>query len=224
MEIQARLLSQQDEAYRDFHCKLIPTVPKERVIGVRTPLLRTMAKELKGTKEAEAFLRALPHAYYDENNLHALLIGGIKDFSQACQAVDAFLPHIDNWATCDMLIPKAFRACPPELMDHIVGWIASPETYTVRFGLGTLMRFYLDEQYQPHVLELAASVRSEEYYINMMVAWFFATALSKQYDDALPYIKRRELAPWTHNKAIQKAMESFRVTADHKQILKALKV
>ncbi len=223
-EIQARLFAMRDLGYRDFHSRLMPTVDKETVIGVRTPALRKLAKELRGTAEAEAFLRALPHEYYEENNLHGFLISQLREFGPCVEAVDRFLPYVDNWATCDLLSPKAFAGRPPALLDKIREWLGSGRTYTVRFGLGMLMSFYLDEAFSPEYLDWAAAVRSEEYYVNMMVAWYFATALAKQYDAALPYLEQRRLAPWTHNKTIRKAVESCRITDERKAYLKTLKV
>ena len=222
--IQKRLFALQDLGYRAFHCGLIPNVSPEAIIGIRTPALRTLAKELSGTPEAEAFLLALPHKYYEENNLHGFLLCRIRDYSACVKEIDRFLPYVDNWATCDSMSPQCFARHPEELAADIRRWIRSGQTYTVRFGLRCLMNHFLDERFRPEYLELAASVRSEKYYVNMMVAWFFATALAKQYDAALPYLENRILDPWIHNKTIQKARESFRITADQKEYLKALKM
>ena len=222
-DIQNLLFDRQDAAYRDFQSKLMPTVDPELVIGVRMPALRKLAKELAGTQLAEDFLQQLPHRYYEENNLHGLLISAIPDYGAAVAALEAFLPHVDNWATCDLLSPKAFRAHPPELPDQIRRWAADPHPYTVRFGLGMLMSFYLDGEFRPEYLELAAGVRREEYYVRMMVAWYFATALAKQYDTALPYLEQRRLDRWTHNKTIQKAVESYRITPEQKAYLRSLR-
>lgn len=217
------LFALQDTSYKAFHEKLIPTVPCETVIGIRTPVLRRFAADYAKTPHAADFLATLPHTYYEENNLHAFLIEKIRDFDQALAALEAFLPHIDNWATCDAFAPKVFAKHTEALLPHIESWIASDRTYTVRYGLGTLMRYYLDEHFKPAYLTLAASVRSEEYYVNMMIAWFFATALAKQYDAALPILSEHRLDVWTHNKAIQKARESFRITDEQKVYLKTLK-
>ena len=198
-------------------------MPPDTVIGIRTPVLRRFASDYAKTPDAAEFLASLPHTYYEENNLHAFLIEKIRDFDQALAALEAFLPYIDNWATCDALAPKVFAKHTDELLPHIESWIASEKTYTVRYGLGALMRYYLDEHFKPEYLTLAASVRSEEYYVNMMIAWFFATALAKQYDAALQILLEHKLDIWTHNKAIQKARESYRITDAQKAYLSTLK-
>ena len=223
-EIVSRLFDLRDEAYGAFQCKLIPTAPPKSFIGVRTPALRAFAKELYQSGEGEAFLQILPHKYFDENQLHAFLISEEKDFKICVQRVEVFLPYVDNWATCDQLSPKAFRKHRAELLPYIRRWIESGKTYTVRFAIGMLMQHYLDDAFDPAYPALISQIRSEEYYVNMMIAWYFATALAKQSDAALPYIENRRLAPWTHNKAIQKAAESFRVTPEHKAYLKSLKI
>ena len=222
-EIQKRLFDLQDEGYRDFNGALIPTVERDKTIGVRTPELRKLAKELSGTKEAEDFLTSLPHEYFDENQLHAFLLERVKDYDACLAAVERFLPYVDNWATCDQLNPKVFKKHKGALLGKIREWIASGETYTARFGMGMLMAHYLEEDFRPEYLEWVASVRSEEYYIRMMQAWYFATALAKQYEAALPYIRERRLEPWTHNKAIQKAVESRRISEEQKTVLRSLK-
>lgn len=221
--VQKELFAMQDLSFRDFSSKLMPTVDKERVIGVRTPQLRKFAKEFAKTPQAAEFLECLPHTYYEENNLHGFLIAGMKDYGQCLAALEAFLPYIDNWATCDLISPKVFKKHLPELLERIRVWIASDHTYTVRFAVGMLMSFYLDEAFDAEYLELAAGVRSEDYYVNMMIAWYFATALAKQYEAALPYIEERRLDPWCHNKAIQKSVESYRITEEQKTYLKTLK-
>lgn len=222
--IQRELYALQDTDYKVFQTKLMPTVDPDTVIGVRIPLLRKMANELWKDGRAEGFLQSLPHETYEENNLHGYLIEKIRDFDKAVAAVEAFLPYVNNWATCDTMSPKVFGKYPDRLYEKIKEWIASEETYTVRFGLGMLMRWFLDEKFTPEVPRLAASVRSEEYYVNMMIAWFFATALAKQYDAILPYIEEKRLETWTHNKAIQKAIESHRITPEQKAHLKTLKI
>ncbi len=223
-EIQRRLFELQDLKYKDFSSKLMPTVNPETVIGVRTPDLRKLAKEYSKAPEAMEFLKILPHRYYEENNLHGFLIETIKDYDAAIDAVDAFLPYIDNWATCDLMSPKVFKKHLPELFEKIRVWLKSDKTYTVRFGIGMLMSFYLDEHFKPEMLKLAADIRSDEYYINMMIAWYFATALAKQCDAALPYIQNQRLEKWTHNKAIQKAIESYRISDETKAYLRTLKI
>lgn len=222
--VRTRLFRLQDEDYRAFQCRLMPTVDPDAVIGVRLPELRKFAKEFAKTPEAADFLRCLPHQYYEENNLHGLLIEGMRDYDQAAAALDVFLPHVDNWATCDLMRPRAFRKHLPELLERIRLWLASGHTYTVRFAIGMLMTFYLDEAFRPEYPAMVAAVRSEAYYVNMMIAWYFATALAKQYDAALPYIQQHCLQPWTHNKAIQKAIESYRITDEQKTYLRSLKV
>ncbi len=222
--VRERLFALQDPEYQAFQSKLIPTVPRSKVIGVRTPALRKLAKELSREPAAAEFLECLPHEYLEENSLHGFLIGTLQDYGETVRALDAFLPCVDNWATCDLMSPKVFRKHLPELYEQIQLWLRSSHPYTVRFGEEMLMTWFLDEAFRPEVLELAASVRSEEYYVNMMTAWFFATALAKQYDAALPYIEGRRLDGWTHNKAIQKAAESYRVPPEHKAYLKTLKV
>lgn len=222
--IRARLMALQDEKYKAFQCKLIPTVDPATVIGVRTPALRALGRELRGTPEAAAFIQILPHFYYEENNLHGYFIETMRDYAACVAAIDAFLPYVDNWATCDLVTPKVFKKHLPELYGKIQEWTSSGQTYTIRFGVEMLMCFFLDEAFFPETLALAANLRSEEYYVNMMIAWYFATALAKQYDAALPYIENRRLAKWTHNKAIQKSIESYRITDEQKAYLRTLKV
>ena len=223
MQILERLTALRDPAYGEFQRKLLPTVPPETIIGVRTPELRKLAKEMIKNGEAEAFLDQLPHAYFDENQLHAFILSEEKDFGRCLERISAFLPYVDNWATCDQTSPKAFKKHAAELLPAIGRWLQAKHVYTVRFAIGMLMEHFLDAAFDPVYLEWVSNVRSEEYYINMMIAWYFATALAKQYDAALPYIRDRRLAPWTHNKAIQKAAESFRVPPERKAELKTYK-
>ena len=222
--VRSRLFEMQDLKYRDFSAKLTPTVPPERIIGVRTPELRKYAVELSKTEDAAAFMAALPHLYQEENNLHAFLIERIADYDACVAALDAFLPYVDNWATCDSMSPKCLKKQLPRLTGEIRRWMASDWVYTVRFGMGMLMRHFLDDAFDPAYLDWVAVLRSEEYYINMMIAWFFATALAKQWDATLPYIEGRRLDPWVHNKAIQKAVESYRIPEDRKNLLRAQKI
>ena len=221
--IRAQLFALQDEAYRTFHSALMPTVPPETVIGVRVPALRKLAKQLAGTAQAEVFLQALPHGYYEENNLHAFLIELIRDYDRALAETEAFLPYINNWATCDCFCPKVFAKHKKELLVPIRRWLDSGDAYTVRYGMEMLMRYYLDDAFRPEYLEWVADVRSTEYYINMMRAWYFATALAKQPDAALPWLTEKRLDLWTHNKAIQKAVESRRIPPGMKQLLRGLR-
>lgn len=224
MSIRETLFSLRDEKFAAFQARLIPNVAPERIIGVRTPALRKLAKTLRGSGEAEEFLKALPHDFFEENNLHAFLLCEMKDFDACVQAVEDFLPYVDNWATCDQMSPGVFRKNKQALLPYIRCWIASERCYTRRFGTGMLMSHFLDEDFREEYLRLVSDKRSEEYYVNMMIAWYFATALAKQYEAALPYLENRRLDPWVHNKAIQKAVESFRVSDEHKACLRALKI
>ena len=223
-DIQQRLFALQDLKYRDFHCKLMPTVDPATVIGVRTPELRKLARELARSEAAAEFLTVLPHQYYEENNLHGFLIETIRDYDECIAALTAFLPYVDNWATCDLMSPKIFKKHLPELLLQIEVWLASDHVYTIRFGVEMLMSFYLDEHFKPEYLQMVAALRSEEYYVNMMLAWYFATALAKQYEAALPYLEQQRLDKWAHNKAIRKAVESYRISPEQKTYLRTLKV
>lgn len=222
--LQTRLFALQDKAYAAFQTKLTPGIPFESFIGIRIPALRAFAKEYIKESEHEVFWQQLPHRYYDENMLHGLLISLEKDYDKAVQLTDAFLPYVDNWAVCDIMSPKVFAKHKVELMSKIKTWSASSHTYTCRFGIEMLMSHFLDKDFEPEYLEIPAAARSEEYYVKMMVAWFFATALAKQWDATIPYLQERCLAPWTHNKTIQKAIESYRITPEQKEYLRRLKV
>ena len=222
-DITALLFALQDKAYADFQSKLLPTVPRETVIGVRTPDLRKLAKQLSRTPAAKEFLQSFPHRYFDENQLHAFILSEEKDFGTCLAELERFLPYVDNWATCDQLSPRCFKKYAAELLPHIRKWMRSTHTYTIRFGICSLMRYYLDEAFRPEFLEWVASINSDEYYIRMMQAWFFATALAKQWDATLPYIGQHRLEKDTHNKTIQKAVESFRITDEQKALLKTLR-
>lgn len=223
-DIRTRLFSLQDTKYRDFNAKLIPTVDAQKIIGVRTPDLRKFEKELFKAGNFSDFLATLPHEYFDENQLHAFLISQITDFEKCVLEVERFLPFVDNWATSDQLLPKVFKKNKSALLGKIKIWIQSEHTYTVRFAIGLLMQHFLDENFKPEYAEMVASVKTEEYYINMMIAWYFATALAKQYDAVLPFIKEKRLGKWTHNKAIQKACESYRITDEQKAELRGMKI
>jgi 3-methyladenine DNA glycosylase AlkD len=223
-EIRQRLFELQDVSYRDFQVKLIPTVETESMIGVRTPALRKLAREYGKREDIGEFLQDLPHRYFDENQLHAFIISGIKDFETCIMYVEKFLPYVDNWATCDQMSPTVFKKKRQELLPYIREWMRSDRTYTVRFGIGMLMQHYLDEDFDPSYPEMVAGIKSEEYYISMMIAWYFATALAKQYDTVLPYIEEKRLDSQTHNRAIQKAVESYRITQEQKAYLKTLKI
>ncbi|MDO5100051.1 MAG: DNA alkylation repair protein [Eubacteriales bacterium] len=222
---EAELRQLQDVDYRDFQCRLMPTVDPQTVIGVRTPQLKALAKQLwqKRQSECEAFLQELPHIYYEENNLHAFLLMQEKEFSVCLERTQAFLPYIDNWATCDSLMPPVFKKQAQELLPNIRSWLSCEHTYTCRFGIGCLLSLFLGERFRPEYLQWVAVLRSSEYYINMMIAWYFSEALVKQYEEAVVYLREYRLERWTHNKAIQKAVESFRISAERKQALKALR-
>lgn len=222
--VQWELFKMQDRSYREFHSKLIPNIDPAKIIGVRTPQLRGYARKFAKQEESIIFLRQLPHDYYEENNLHAFLIEQIKDYEECIAEWNRFLPYVDNWATCDMPLPRVFKKHLPELLTQIRKWIGSGETYTVRFGIGMLMRLYLEpESFSPEYPQWVATVNSNEYYVNMMVAWYFATALAKQWEAVIPYIEERILPQWCHNKSIQKAVESNRITPEQKAYLRGLR-
>lgn len=221
--IRNELSNMQDLKYKAFHTKLIPNVDPDTVIGVRTPQLKAYAKSLKD-KDVSAFLSDLPHKYYDENNLHGFLIMNIKDYDEGLAAIKNFLPYVDNWATCDLLRPVSFKNHRAKLVEEIKVWLCSEHTYTIRFGLEMLMVHFLDGDFKPEYLDWAAGIRSEEYYVNMMLAWYYATALAKQWEATLPYIENCRLDTWVHNKTIQKAIESYRVTDEHKAYLRKLRI
>lgn len=223
-EIRTELFNMQDEKYRDFQAKLIPTVEADTIIGVRTPLLRKYAGQLLKRDDIQEFLSDLPHKYFDENQLHAFILSGMKDYEKCVNEVNKFLPFVDNWATCDQMSPKVFKKHRQELTGSIKVWLKSKETYTIRFGVGMLMEHFLDDDFDLKYPEAVSKIRSDEYYVNMMTAWYFATALAKQYESVLPYIEDIKLDAWTHNKAIQKAVESYRITDEQKAYLKSLKV
>lgn len=222
-EITAKLFELQDLEYREFHSNLVPTKDPDAIIGVRVPHLRKLAKELIKEMDVTPFLKELPHQYNEENVLHAFIIEAIKDYDECLLELNQFLPYVDNWAVCDSLKPKVFKKHLDELVDEIQGWIESTQTYTIRFGIEMLMNFYLDEKFSAKYLDMVAGVKSEEYYVNMMIAWYFATALAKQYDATIKIIEAGVLDKWTHNKTIQKAIESYRITPEQKEYLRGLK-
>ena len=223
-DLYRKLYDLQDLKYRDMQIKIIPTVEPESVIGVRTPELKSIAKDILKDGNYKVFLEELPHRYFEENQLHAFIISGIKDLNECMEDLETFLPYVDNWATCDQMSPKIFRKHKDVLFSHIKEWVNSEKTYTVRFGVGMLMEHFLDDDFDPLYPELVAKLRSEEYYVNMMIAWYFATALAKQYESILPFIEEKRLDDWTHNKAIQKSLESRRITEEQKLYLKSLKL
>ena len=222
MNIKDELFKLQDSEYRDFHARLVPNLEKEAIIGVRLPQLRALAKELK--PQTESFFKELPHRYYEENTLHAILISEISDFDKCVKELNEFLPYVDNWATCDSMRPKSFKKNRKKLISHIDEWLKSSHTYTVRFAVGMLMTHFLDEDFDEKYMEKVSRIKSDEYYINMMIAWYFQVALVKKWEFALPYLKEKRLSKWVHNKAIQKARESYRMTQEQKDLLKSLTV
>ena len=221
--LQKELFELQDLNYKEFHQRLMPTVNPDKVIGIRTPVLRKFAKAFVKRAEAEEFIKNLPHKYYEEDNLHAFLLEEIKDYEELIRELNKFLPFVDNWATCDMMRPKTLINHKTELLNEIKKWLASGNTYTIRFGVNCLMLYYLDEDFKPEYLEWVKRIKSDEYYINMARAWYFATALAKQYDATLKILEENTLDKWTHNKTIQKAVESYRITKEQKAYLKTLK-
>lgn len=223
-DVQKRLFEMQDAEYRDFHAKLVPTMEKTKFIGIRTPMLRKFAKKFGKTEESEIFLQVLPHQYYEENNLHGLLIEQIRDYDKCLEELERFLPFIDNWATCDLLALHMMKKHRDVFIREVFRWIESDQPYTIRFGIGMLMCHYLDEEFKPEYPEKVAAIRSEEYYVNMMRAWYFATALAKQYEKVLPFLEERRMDVWTHNKTIQKAIESCRITPEQKAYLRTLRI
>ena len=221
-QLQSALFELRDEEYKQFQSRLIPGIDPDSVLGIRIPVLRKFAAGFQKTPEAELFLQQLPHQYYDENNLHAMLINQMKE-PAVFEALDRFLPYVDNWATCDLLSPVAFRHYPDGLEKAVERWISSDLTYTIRFGIGVYLRFYLDDRFSAEHLKRVKEIQSSEYYVQMMVAWYFATALAKQYDEAVIYLENGSLDIWTHNKTIQKAIESLRITPEKKAYLRSLK-
>lgn len=223
-DVRKRLFEMQDTGYRDFHARLIPTVKKEKIIGIRTPMLRKFAKEFGKTEESEMFLKALPHQYYEENNLHGLLIEQIRDYDKCLEELERFLPQIDNWATCDLLALHMIKKHRFIFIREVYRWMESDKPYIIRFGISMLMRHYLDEGFKPEYPEKVAAICSEEYYVNMMRAWYFATALSKHYEKILPFLEEQRMDIWTHNKTIQKSIESYRITKEQKDYLRTLRI
>ncbi len=223
-EIIEELFAKQDLKYKQLLEKILPTLPGDTIIGVRTPELKKMAKAMAKMEGIGSFLSDLPHKYFDENQLHAFIISEIKSYDDCIKEVEKFLPHVDNWATCDQMSPKIFKKNREKLLEHIKIWIERSEPYTIRFGVGMLMEHFLDEDFDTVYPKMVARLRSDEYYVNMMIAWYFATALAKQYEKILPFIEDRRLDTWTHNKAIQKSVESYRITPDQKEYLKKLKI
>lgn len=223
-EIIKTLYAQQDLKYRDLQVTTIPSVEPDVIIGVRTPQLRAYAKELGKREDVGEFLDLLPHKFFEEDQLHAFIISGMKDYDEAMARLEGFLPYVNNWATCDQMSPKVFKKNKKDLLKHIKVWIKSKKTYTIRYGVGMLMEHFLDEDFDVKYPVMVSKLRSDEYYVNMMIAWYFATALAKQYDAVIPFIEERKLDVWTHNKAIQKSIESYRITDEQKAYLRTLKI
>ncbi len=223
-ELHRELKNRQDLKYRDMQVKIIPNIDPGSIIGVRTPELRTMAKEMQRSGDHMDFMKDVPHKYFEENQLHSFIISGMKDADECMEELERFLPYVDNWATCDQMSPKVFKKHKDMLFDHIKEWIGSGKTYTVRFATGMLMEHFLDDDFDLKYPEMVAGIRTEEYYVRMMQAWYFATALAKQYESVLPYIEEKRLDAWTHNKAIQKSVESYRISDEQKQYLKTLRI
>ena len=228
MTIAERLFQYQDKEYREFQSRLVPNISKDSMIGVRTPQMRSIAKEFFGTESAASFLKELPHKYYEENMIHFFLLSMIKDFDQCVEKLEIFLPFIDCWPVCDQSSPKTFKKNHEKLLPLIKKWISSEHIYTARFGMRMLMNEFLDSDFKSEYLSWVADKKSpsglDDYYLKMMQAWYFATALAKQYDQSIIYIEKHKLDAWTHNKAIQKAIESFRVSDEHKEYLRSLKI
>ena len=222
-EIRKELKKLQDNGYREMQVTIIPTLEADSIIGVRTPALRQLAKEFAKREDISEFLTDLPHKFFEENQLHAFILSGMKDAESCIRLVDEFLPYVDNWATCDQMSPKVFKKHKQLLLEYVDKWIRSEHTYVKRFAIGMLMEHFLDEDFKTSYLTKVSKIRSEEYYVNMMIAWYFATALAKQYEDTLPFIEKQKLDKWTHNKSIQKAVESYRITPEQKEYLKTLK-
>ena len=223
MNIIDELFNLKDEKYKELQAKIIPNISSDSIIGVRTPLLRDLSKKLV-KDDYSLFLNDLPHKYFDENQLHAFTISLLKDYGECIMYVNKLLPYVDNWATCDQMSPKVFKKNTDKLLDQIKVWIKSNETYTIRFGIGMLMQYYLDDNFKVDYLNIVSKIKSDEYYVNMMIAWFFATALAKQYEATLPFIEGNKLDVWTHNKTIQKAIESYRISSEQKDYLRGLKI
>ena len=222
-ELQKQLFGLQDLKYKEFHSRLMPTVGDDVIIGIRTPVLRKFANEFSKTEQAARFLDELPHKYYEENNLHAFLLEKETNYTQLIRRLDEFLPYVDNWATCDMMKPGLLKKHTAELLNEIDRWLKSDFTYVVRYGINCLMTYYLDNEFKEEYMQRVIDVKSNEYYVKMMVAWYFATALAKQYDESIKVIENRSLDKWTHNKTIQKAVESYRIKDEQKVYLKTLK-
>ena len=223
MNVYEELCKVRDNKYKEFQSALVPNISKDTILGVRTPEMRKIAKDMFNTDEGKKFLKKLPHKYYEENLVHFFMIAMIKDFDECVKETECSLPYIDCWPVCDQSSPKAFKKKHDELLPLIKKWIDSDHVYTSRFGMRMLMNEFLGEDFKPEYLTWVASKKGEDYYLKMMVAWYFATALAKQYDATIPFFEKHILDDWCHKKAIQKAIESFRVSDEHKEYLKTLR-
>lgn len=224
MKIREKLLELSEQKYKDFQSKLVPSINKETIIGIRNPILRDIAKSYKNDDESMSFIDDLPHKYYEENMLHGILISDIKNFNDCIYKLEKFLPYVDNWAVCDSMSPKVFKKNREKLKDYAIKWSLSKEEYIIRFGIKTFMNEYLDEDFEKSYLDLVCKIKTEEYYVKMMIAWYFATALTKKWDETIEYIENKKLEKWIHNKSIQKARESLRISKERKDYLKTLKI
>lgn len=223
-EIKKNLFKYQDKKYQKFESSLIPNVEKKLIIGVKTPILKNMAKEIIKADLSDKYIKMLPHKYFEENQIHSFIISESKDFDECIKNINHFLKYVDNWATCDQLCPKIFKKNKNQLLIHIKKWINIKKTYYIRFGIKMLMSHFLDEDFDKKYLKIVSSIQSDEYYVNMMIAWYFATALAKQYDDTIVYLEKYKLSPWVHNQTIKKAIESYRVSENNKKYLRSLKL
>lgn len=223
-QIKKNLFKYQDKKYQKFESSLIPNVEKKLIIGVKTPILKNMAKEIIKADLSDKYIKMLPHKYFEENQIHSFIISESKDFDECIKNINNFLKYVDNWATCDQLCPKIFKKNKNQLLIHIKKWINIKKTYYIRFGIKMLMSHFLDEDFDKKYLKIVSSIQSDEYYVNMMIAWYFATALAKQYDDTIVYLEKYKLSPWVHNQTIKKAIESYRVSEKNKKYLKSLKM
>ncbi len=223
-EIKKNLFKYQDKKYQKFESSLIPNVEKKLIIGVKTPILKNMAKEIIKADLSDKYIKMLPHKYFEENQIHSFIISESKDFDECIKNINSFLKYVDNWATCDQLCPKIFKKNKNQLLFHIKKWINIKKTYHIRFGIKMLMSHFLDEDFDKKYLKIVSSIQSDEYYVNMMIAWYFATALAKQYDDTIVYLEKYKLSPWVHNQTIKKAIESYRVSENNKKYLRSLKL
>ncbi len=223
MELTDKLLKIKDNKYKEFQLKLVPNINKDSILGIRTPEMRKIAKEVYKSEDKNKFLDSLPHKYYEENLIHFFVISLIKDFDECIKRVEEFLPYVDCWPVSDQATPKSFKKNHKKLLPYIKKWIKSKHVYTARFGIRMLMNEYLGDDFKEEYLKLIASIKTNDYYLKMMIAWYFATALAKRYNETIPYLENNSLDEWVHKKTIQKAIESYRVSEEHKKYLSTLK-